>query len=159
VVDHEAEYESVLVALDSRAYFPGAIAMARKVAAQRRLGIHVIVMITVPQSSPIDAELPDQELAAEAIIEQARLHGGRRVTGHVEKVRAGQAGRRIVETARELRARAIVMSVPPRNPGGTVFGKTLETVLAERPCRVIIQSDPMGTVPISVPTTPRRTRA
>ena len=159
VVDHEAEYESVLVALDSRAYFPGAIAMARKVAAQRRRGIHVIVMITVPQSSPIDAELPDQELAAEAIIEQARLHGGRRVTGHVEKVRAGQAGRRIVETARELHARAIVMSVPPRTPGGTVFGKTLETVLAERPCRVIIQSDPTGTVPISVPTTPRRTRA
>jgi APA family basic amino acid/polyamine antiporter len=33
------------------------------------------------------------------------------------------------------------MPLPPRS-GGTLFGKTLETVLAERPCRVIIQSDP-----------------
>ena len=26
--------------------------------------------------------------------------------------------------------------------GGTVFGKTVETVLSDRPCRVIIQSEP-----------------
>jgi APA family basic amino acid/polyamine antiporter len=36
------------------------------------------------------------------------------------------------------------MPLPPR-AGGTLFGKTLETVLAERPCRVIIQSDPAST--------------
>jgi APA family basic amino acid/polyamine antiporter len=35
-----------------------------------------------------------------------------------------------------------VAPLPPRT-GGTLFGKTLETVLAERPCRVIIQSDPV----------------
>jgi APA family basic amino acid/polyamine antiporter len=36
------------------------------------------------------------------------------------------------------------MPLPPRRPGGggSVFGRTVETVLAERPCRVIIQSDP-----------------
>jgi APA family basic amino acid/polyamine antiporter len=33
------------------------------------------------------------------------------------------------------------MALPPRS-GGAVFGKTVETVLAERPCRVIIQHDP-----------------
>jgi APA family basic amino acid/polyamine antiporter len=48
----------------------------------------------------------------------------------------------IVQEARELRAQAIVAPLPPRT-GGTLFGKTLETVLAERPCRVIIQSDPV----------------
>ena len=41
-----------------------------------------------------------------------------------------------------IRARAIVMPLPPRTAVGTVFGKTVETVLAKRPCRVIIQSDP-----------------
>jgi APA family basic amino acid/polyamine antiporter len=46
-----------------------------------------------------------------------------------------------VQEARELDARAIVAPLPPRT-GGSLFGKTLETVLAERPCRVIIQSDP-----------------
>ncbi len=97
-------------------------------AARRRRGIHVLVPIVVPASSPIDAAMPEQELAAQALIEQARLQGGRRVTGHWEKVRAGQAGRLIVEEARELRARAIVMPLPPRQ-AGPVFGKTLETVL------------------------------
>ena len=38
-------------------------------------------------------------------------------------------------------AKAIVMPLPARS-GGTVFSKTVETVLAERPCRVIIQADP-----------------
>ncbi len=35
---------------------------------------------------------------------------------------------------------AIVMSLPPRRTGATLFGRTLETVLAERPCRVIVES-------------------
>jgi basic amino acid/polyamine antiporter, APA family len=150
VVDHEAEYESILVALEGREYPEGAMATAIKVAARRRRGIHVLVTITVPASAPINAELPDQELAAQAIIEQAKLQGGRRVTGHWEKVRTGGAGRVIVEEAREMGARAIVLPLPPRS-GATVFGKTVETVLAERPCRVIIQSDPQGAPATRVP--------
>ncbi|MEA2254640.1 MAG: basic amino acid/polyamine antiporter, family, partial [Solirubrobacteraceae bacterium] len=141
VVDHEAEYDSILVALEAKEYTPNAMATAIKVAARRRRGIHVLVTITVPASAPIDAELPEQELAAQAIIEQAKLQGGRRVTGHWEKVRAGGAGRLIVDEAREMEARAIVVPLPART-GSTVFGKTVETVLAERPCRVIIQADP-----------------
>ena len=141
VVAHEAEYESVLVALDPRTYSPGAVATAVRMAARRRRGIHVLVPIVVPASAPIDAAMPEQESAAQALIEQARLQGGRRVTGHWEKVRAGQAGRLIVEEATALRARAIVMPLPPRQ-AGAIFGKTLETVLQDRPCRVIIQTDP-----------------
>jgi basic amino acid/polyamine antiporter, APA family len=152
VVDHEAEYESILVALEGKDYPEGAMATAIKVAARRRRGIHVLVTITVPASAPINAELPEQELAAQAIIEQAKLQGGRRVTGHWEKVRAGGAGRVIVEEAREMGARAIVLPLGARS-GATVFGKTVETVLAERPCRVIIQADPQGTAqPTRVPT-------
>jgi APA family basic amino acid/polyamine antiporter len=64
------------------------------------------------------------------------------VTGHYVKVRPGQAGRLIVNEARELRAGAVVMPLPSRTAGTTVFGKTVETVLSDRPCRVIIQSDP-----------------
>lgn len=88
--------------------------------------------------------MPEQELAAQAIIEQAKLQGGRRVRGHWEKVRAGGTGRLIVDEARAMRAQAIVLSLPARS-GGTVFGRTVETVLTERPCRVIIQADPEAT--------------
>jgi APA family basic amino acid/polyamine antiporter len=143
VVEHEAEYESVILALDSTHPYPeGTVATAVKIAARRKRGIHVVVSITVPQSSPIDARLPAQELNAQGILEQARLQGGRQVTGHVEKVRPGGTARLILTEARELRAQAVVMPMPPRVSGSSQFGKTIEAVLANRPCRVIIQSDP-----------------
>ena len=47
-----------------------------------------------------------------------------------------------VGEAKEIHAAAIVMPVPERRAGSSLFGRTVETVLAERPCRVIIQSDP-----------------
>jgi len=142
VTDREAEYESILVALDAGTYAREAVATAVRLAARRRRGIHVLVTITVPNSIPVDAELPEQEAEAQALIEQAKVVGGRRVSGHWEKVRIGQAGRRIIEEAREMRARAIVMPLSQRAGATTLFSKTIETVLAERPCRVIIESGP-----------------
>jgi APA family basic amino acid/polyamine antiporter len=49
----------------------------------------------------------------------------------------------IVNEARQMRAQAVVVPLPART-GSSVFGKTVETVLAERPCRVIIHSDGAG---------------
>jgi basic amino acid/polyamine antiporter, APA family len=138
-VDTEAEYDSVLVAFDERGYVPDVLATASRMAARRRRGIHVLVTISVPASSPIDAVLPELEAEAESILEEAKVQVGRRVTGHWEKVRAGQTGRRIVDEARAMHAGAIVM---PMARSGTGFGRTLETVLKERPCRVIIESTP-----------------
>ena len=87
------------------------------------------------------AELPEQELAAQAIIEQAKLQGGRRVSGHWRRSAPGQAGRLIVREAREMRAQAILLPLPRRG-AASLFGKTVETVLSERPARVVLLSDP-----------------
>jgi APA family basic amino acid/polyamine antiporter len=146
-IDTEAEYDSVLVAFEERGYVPEVMATAARMAARRRRGIHVLVTISVPASVPIDAHLPEQEAAAESIVEEAKVQVGRRVSGHWEKVRAGQTGRRIVDEATAMRARAIVLPMPAAGSG---FGRALETVLRERPCRVIIESTPAA---------PRRTPA
>jgi APA family basic amino acid/polyamine antiporter len=151
IVEREVEYESVLVAFEDDDYSPEAVSTAGKLAARRRRGIHVVVLITVPTTSPIGAAMPEQESRAVAIIDSARMIGGRRVTGHWEKVRPGEAGRRIVDEARAIRARAIVMTMPKRKPAGSLFGRTLETVLAERPTRVIIETRPNGAEPHKVP--------
>jgi APA family basic amino acid/polyamine antiporter len=140
IVEREVEYESVLVAFEDDQYSREAVATAVRLAARRRRGIHVLVTITVPLNAPIDADLPEQQRRAAQTIDSARVVGGRRVTGHWEKVRAGGTGRLIVQEARDIRARAIVIPLPPRRAGGSLFGKTLETVLAERPCRIIINS-------------------
>jgi APA family basic amino acid/polyamine antiporter len=141
VVDHEAEYHSVLVPL-SDGYDEHVVATASKLAARRRRGIHVLALVTVPNALPIEAHMAEEEAAAQSLIEQAKVQGGRRVSGHVERIRPGQAGRRIVEEASDMHAAAIVMPLPRRVDGASLFGKTLETVLAERPCRVVIESQP-----------------
>jgi APA family basic amino acid/polyamine antiporter len=156
-VEHEVEYESVLVALEDGEYSSGAVSMAVRLAARRRRGIHLVVTITVPANAPIDAAMPAEETRAQTALEYARIRGGRRVTGHWSKVRAGEAGRRIVLEAREIQAAAIVMAIPPRRTGSSIFGRTLETVLAERPCRVIIDSS--GPEPEPRRPEPRTSRA
>ena len=83
--------------------------------------------------------MPEQEAAAQSIIEEAKVQAGRRVSGHWEKVRAGQTGRRIVDEAKAMHAAAIVMPMPQDGSG---FGRALATVLRERPCRVIVESIP-----------------
>jgi APA family basic amino acid/polyamine antiporter len=138
-VETEAEYESVLVWFDEHGYVPEVMATAARLASRRRRGIHVLVTIPVPASSPIDADLPDQEARAQSIIEQAKVQAGRRVSGHWEKVRAGQTGRRIVDEARAMKAAAVVMPISGQGAG---LGRTVETVLRERPTRVILETTP-----------------
>src|SRR4051794_418197 len=142
VVDHEAEYDSVLVPIGEEGYDEHVIATAAKLAARKRRGIHILAFVTVPHALPIDARMDEEEAVAASVIEQARVHGGRRVSGHVERVRAGQTGRRIIQAAVDMRAAAIVLALPRRVDGASLFGKTIEMVLAERPCRVIIESTP-----------------
>jgi APA family basic amino acid/polyamine antiporter len=141
VVDHEAEYDSVLVPLIDGRFDEHVLGTAAKLAARKRRGIHILSLITVPSALPIGAPMSEAMAQAESAIEQARVHGGRRVSGHSERIRAGQAGRRIIEEAQDMRAAAIVMALPPRVSGGSLFGRTLETVLSERPCRVIIETN------------------
>jgi APA family basic amino acid/polyamine antiporter len=142
IVEREVEYESVLVVFDEARYSSEAMSTAVQLAARRRRGIHVLVTVVVPPNLPIDAAMPEEEQRAQAVIDRARVRGGRRVSGHWEKVRPGGTGRRIVDEARTIKARALVMGMPPRRAGATLFGKTLETVLAERPCRVILTTSP-----------------
>ena len=138
----ELEYKSVLVAFeDGEPFNEETIATAVRLASRRRRAIHVIASITVPSHLPLDAPLKEQEEEAQSKIEQAKLIGGLRVSGHVHRVRPNQAGHSIAEEAEELEASALVMGLRYRN-GVPLYGKALQSVLAERPCRVIIVGDP-----------------
>jgi APA family basic amino acid/polyamine antiporter len=138
----EIEYQSILVAFDEDEPFSEeTMVTAVKLASKRRRAIHVISVVTVPSHLPLDAPLETQESEAQSKIEQAKLIGGMRVSGHVHRVRPNQAGHSIAEEARELKASALVMGLRYRN-GAPLYGKTLQTVMAERPCRVIVVGEP-----------------
>jgi basic amino acid/polyamine antiporter, APA family len=138
----EVEYRSVLVGFEEAEPFsPEMVATAVKLASKRRRGVHIHSMLTVPTHLPLDAEMVEQEAEAQSKIEEARLIGGQRVTGHVARVRPGQAGYSLSGEARLIEAAAIVIGLRYR-AGVPLYDKTLQTVLGERPCRVIVVSDP-----------------
>ncbi|HEV7804699.1 MAG TPA: APC family permease, partial [Solirubrobacteraceae bacterium] len=88
----EAEYESVLLAVEVDRFTPQIVATAVKLAARGGRGIYVLVTITVPQALPPDAALPELEAAGASVIAHARRIGGRRVRGRIIKVRAAKPG-------------------------------------------------------------------
>jgi APA family basic amino acid/polyamine antiporter len=138
----EVEYKSVLVAFgDDEPFSEQTMTTAVKLAARKRRAIHVIAIVTVPSNLPLDAELDAEDESARSKIEQAKLIGGMRVSGHVHRARPNQAGHSIAEEARELKAAALVMGLRYRD-GQPLYGKTLQTVLAERPTRVIVVGEP-----------------
>jgi len=140
----EIEYRSVLVAFEEGEPFSEEmVATAVKLASKRRRGIHIHSMLTVPTHLPLDAEMRQGESEAQSKIEQAKLIGGRRVTGHVERVRSGQAGYSIAAEAKLINAAAVVVGLRYRN-GRPLYDKTLQTVLGQRPCRVIVVSEKGG---------------
>ncbi len=138
----EIEYKSILVAFeDDEPFNEQTMVTAVKLAGKKRRAVHVIAIVTVPNHLPLDAPLPEQEQEARSKIEQAKLIGGLRVSGHIHRVRPNQAGHSIAEEARQLKAVALVMGLRYRN-GAPLYGKALQTVLAERPCRVIVVAQP-----------------
>ncbi|HSS05421.1 MAG TPA: amino acid permease [Solirubrobacterales bacterium] len=140
----EIEYRSILVAFeDGEPFSEEMVATAVKLASKRRRGVHIHSMLIVPTDLPLDAELRDQEAEAQSKVEQAKLIGGQRVTGHVERVRPAQAGYSISDEAKLINAAAMVVGLRYRN-GAPLYDKTLQTVLSERPCRVIVVSDRSG---------------
>ena len=149
----EVEYESIVVAFDENSPFSeDVVATAVKLAGDRRRGIHIHSMIIVPKDLPLDAKMKDKESAARSKIERAKLIGGLRVTGHVERVRLGQAGYSIAKEAKLIRAGAVVMGMRSRN-GRPLYDETVRTVLAQRPCRVIVVSEGSGAHPEPIPAT------
>ncbi len=139
----EVEYRSVLVPFEDDPFSELTIGTAARLAARKRRGIHVVSFLNVPAHLPIEAPLPRQQEQAQSKIERAKLIGGRRVTGHVQRIRPGQAPKAIVEEAVAIDAVAIVMQLTYRN-GTPLYGSTLQGVLGDRPCRVIVAADPLG---------------
>jgi APA family basic amino acid/polyamine antiporter len=136
----EVEYKSALVAFDDGDPFDSdSVLIAKSLASRRGRAIHVVALVAVPSNLPIDAEIPEDD--AQTKLERAKLICGQRVSGHIVRVRSGGSGQAIVDEAKAISAAAIVMPLRYRD-GAPLYGKTLQTVLARRPCRVIVAANP-----------------
>jgi basic amino acid/polyamine antiporter, APA family len=135
------EYRTIVVPVVRTGETEEALVAAARLAAERGATVAVVTVIEVPLSLPLDARMPADEDRAEVLLDDAQAlvesYGVRAVT---RLLRARRAGPAIVEEARRRHAELTVLGSPRRAVGGRrrLFGGTVDHVLRESPCRVLI---------------------
>jgi APA family basic amino acid/polyamine antiporter len=141
------EYRNVLVPVVWRRESEAAVDLACRLATERRASIVAFTVLEIPLELPLDAPLDDATLErADMLLDEARAIGdayGVTVIGRL--VRARRAGREIVEEAERRNSEIIVMGSPRRDRDrrrGRIFGGTVDFVLKNAPCRVMVAAAP-----------------
>ena len=141
------EYRNVLVPVVWRRESEAAVDLACRLAAERRGSIVALTVLEVPLELPLDAELPGHaERKAHELLDEARAIGdayGVDVVGRL--VRGRMAGRAIVEEAERRNSEIVVMGAPRRDEHrrrGRIFGGTVDFVLKNAHCRVMVAAAP-----------------
>jgi APA family basic amino acid/polyamine antiporter len=137
------EYRNVLVPVIEQHESEEAIDLACRLATERGASIVAMTVIEVPLQLPLDADLPERaEERAHDLLDEARAIGdayGGDVIGRI--VRARRAGRAIVDEADRRNSEIIVMGAPRRDARrrhARIFGDTVDFVLKNAPCRVLV---------------------
>ncbi len=135
------EYRTIVVPVKRTGESEEALVAAARLAAQRGATVAVVNVIEVPLSLPLDAHLPVEQDAAEQLLDDAQAliesYGVRAVT---RLLRARKAGPAIVDEARRRNAELVLLGAPRSAVAGRrgLFGGTVDYVLRESPCRVLI---------------------
>lgn len=118
--------------------------MACKVAVRQRTDITLVYVVEVAQSMPLDAELPAEVAMGELALKQAREFINRQIldkrsTVVTELLQARSAGAAIVDEAVDRGAELIMLGAKlQRRYGQLTIGETVDYVLRNAPCEVIV---------------------
>jgi basic amino acid/polyamine antiporter, APA family len=132
------EYRTILVPIVAGDESREAVEVAARLATERAGRIVLLRVIVVPLELPLDADLSEQLDEAHHLLDKARLIAepyGVRVVERV--VRERKAGRAIVDEA-DRRGAEIVVLGAPRGAHRAIFGHTVDYVLKNAPCRVMV---------------------
>ena len=137
------EYRNVLVPVIDRHDSEAAVDLACRLATERGASIVALTVLEVPLELPLDAELaPGVEHRANDLLDQVRAIGdayGVNVVGRL--ARARRPGPAIVDEAASRHSEIIVLGSPRRDQRrrqGRIFGDTVDYVLKNAPCRVLV---------------------
>ncbi len=136
------EYRRLLVPIVVGQPSDNALDVACGLAAERRSQIIALNVIEVPLDLPLSAELPGEEERANLELDEAQAIGDSYGITVVDRlVRARSAGEAIVEEAERRGSEIIVLGASRRllTVGARgVFGSTVDYVLKNAPCRVMV---------------------
>jgi APA family basic amino acid/polyamine antiporter len=144
-----AEFHHILVPLKLGEIGEEMVATAIAIASERGSTVEALYVIPVPRELPLDAPLTAEvEERARVTIEEARLLGedhGVVVAGRM--VRARSIGPAIVDEARTGEADLIVLGSSPRwRREARFFSPTVDHVLRNAPCEVLVVAFPQSTL-------------
>jgi APA family basic amino acid/polyamine antiporter len=132
------EYRTILVPVVAGRESYEAVELAARLATERAGRIVLLRVVVVPLELPLDADLTEQLVEANRLLDDLRASAesyGVRVVERV--VRARNAGRAIVEEADRRGAEIIVLGAP-RGRHRAIFGHTVDFVLKHAPSRVMV---------------------
>jgi basic amino acid/polyamine antiporter, APA family len=138
------EYRRLLVPVVPGAATDEALDVAAGLAAERGAQITAVTVLELPLDVPLDHALGAEEEIANRELDEARAIGDAYgITVLPRLVRARNAGAAIVEEAERRGSEIIVVGARRRVRGRsrrTVFGRTVDYVLRNAPCRVLVVS-------------------
>jgi basic amino acid/polyamine antiporter, APA family len=142
----EGVYQRILVPMKLGPIGEEVLATAIKLAEEQGATVSALHVIAVPMDKPLDADMFEAEERADASLAEAKLlaaeHG---VTVEGKIVRARSIGEAIVEEAKREGVDLIVMGSSPRwRRQSRFFSPTVDYVLRNAPCEVMVIAYPQG---------------
>ena len=145
------EYRRIVVPILPGRPSDDALDVACRLAAERGARVVALTVLEVPRDLPLDTELSEDERVANAELDEAIAIGetyGVRVVGRL--VRGRSASVEIVREAERREAEIIVLGSPRKDLVGrrrSVFGSTVDRVMRNAPCRVMVTASRAGATP------------
>lgn len=134
----EISPKRVLVPVNGNPTDEEMIQLACELVRRSRGDVHVIYIIEVKRTLPLDADLPPEAERGETVLEQAERRAeelGERI--QADLLQARDVGPTIVDEARERGADLILLGVTYKKRFGEFdLGRTAPFVLKHAPCRV-----------------------
>jgi APA family basic amino acid/polyamine antiporter len=146
VPEIEGAYERILVPMKIGLIGEEVFGTALRLAEEQRSAVVAVHVIRVPLDKPMDADMIDAEEQAEASLAEAQLLAAEAgVEIEVEVVRARAIGEAIVQEATRHSVDLIVMGSAPRwRRQSRFFSPTVDYVLRNAPCEVMVIAYPQG---------------
>jgi hypothetical protein len=140
----ELGYRSALVPIFGTDVDGRALASAARLVGEDA-SVEALYVVTVPAQLSIDAGLGEEEAVGRSVLEVARLRareGGIKL--HTRLVRTRNPGATIVEEAKRQKAEIIYLATAHAPPSERALGPTATYLLAHRPARIVIETEPDG---------------
>jgi basic amino acid/polyamine antiporter, APA family len=103
--------------------------------------VQALYVIHVPSQIPLDGALEGEEEKGRNVLEAAAVIGRREgLEVSTSLLRTRNPGRTIVDEARRLRSDVIYLGTVHAPPSEHALGPTATYLLAQRPCRVIVET-------------------